>query len=132
MPPPQPTDPISNQLAPGQSVLFHADDAGVPVLMPGGRFPLVRDTDADAPQEFATGYVEVFDLSVPDEKARYNEVINAVAKGTCIICREEVVFSPKTDNYMVFCRWMQRFYAPARSVYQGASRNERGQIVFKS
>lgn len=86
---------------------FHAD----PLVPFRGPVPLVRPDDPQQPEEFHDGKVAVFDLSDRDQLVRYNEIVNQCARGTAVMCKEEVTFSEKSNNYVVFVRWMERFYA---------------------
>ncbi len=76
-----------------------------------GSVPLVSPDDPNQPIEFRDGFVRVFDLSNSDHLKDYNEVVMQIARGAAILCKEEVTFSEKTNNYVVFVRWMGRFYA---------------------
>lgn len=87
---------------------YFAADPGVEFR---GEVPLLPPEAEGQPQEFRDGKVRVFDLSDAQHLADYNEVVNQVARGAAILCKEDVTFSEKTHNFMVFVRWMVRFYA---------------------
>jgi len=87
---------------------YFAADPGVEFR---GQVPLINADDPNQPQEFMDGMARVFNLADPQQAKDYNEVINKVARGIAILCREDVTFSEKTDNYVIYARWMERFYA---------------------
>lgn len=91
--------------------------------------PLTREGEAGL-EEFARGWVGQFDLGKPDQLRQYNEVVNAVAKRTIVLCREEVAFNQVTGSWIVFARWLERYYAMPGQVYQGAYRNAAGQLCY--
>lgn len=122
MQPPQ----LDSRLKP--QVFFHGEDRAVPFL--GNGMPMVRNDDAHQPEEFWRGFIGVFDLGKPDDLTKYNEVVNAIAKGSSILCREEVEFFE--GRYIVFCRWAERYYATPKQVYEGAYRNGQGQLCFST
>jgi hypothetical protein len=115
-----------------ERLFFHGDDRSAPFLTENGQQPLIKDNDPShlQPQEFYRAFVDVFDMSDPEQRTKYTDVVNTIAKGTSVLCREEVM--QHNGKFIIYCRWMQRYYATASQVYEGARRNATtGQVSFR-
>ena len=127
---PQP-DPLLQPLVSQNRPILYPDDPLTP-MMPTyeGRIPLWRQDDIKQPAQFYNGHVDVFDLSIEDDWNAYNQVVNAAAHGQAIICREESNFDTKKGTYIVFVRWMERYYAMVEDDQKRVSTAADASIVY--
>lgn len=112
---------------------FNRDDPLVPFDVPAGSsMPLYRDSDPESqrPQETYDGYAKVFDLAIPEQFQEYNAVLDVVAKGTAVICKQEVNFHE--GRYIIYLHWMERKYATVQQIQSKATRKPNGQISFRN
>jgi hypothetical protein len=92
--------------------LFGVGTGDIPFRLPeGAPIPNLKNDDDQRlqPQEVFDTKAQVFDLSVPADLENYNKIVTLVGDGRAMISKEEVNWSSRRDNYVIFLRWMELF-----------------------
>lgn len=68
-------------------------------------------------------HTEIFDLSVPEQKIAYNEIIDKCAKGLSILRFDTSQFDAEKKTWVVFCQWLDKYGEPPdkRSLFDGTA-----------
>lgn len=79
--------------------------------------PLVKQDDPPQlkPVDVMDAKAQVFDMANATDLTAYNQIIDMVAKQRAAISTEQIQWSEKRDNFIIFMRWLELFIeAPDR------------------
>jgi hypothetical protein len=93
---------------------------GKPVVLPGvdgvpfrGRIPDLKDTDAKQPEIGYETFVEILDLSKPEDLKHYEDIWQLISNQYALLSSEEKHYDPDRKNWRVFIRWALMYtYVP--------------------
>lgn len=103
---------VEGNVAPKQKYRLYGNGGPVPFRRhPGQGLPDLKNNDDPKfrPQQVMDAKVRVFNMGDPDHLADYQRVADMVAKQRAMISKEEITWSEKQDNYVVFLRWVELF-----------------------
>lgn len=85
-----------------------ANDDGAPFR--GKKAPLLRDNEFEKQAErVEDGHVEIFDLSDPEQKKRYEEILDAAINQWYTIYFRDWKYSEKRDTWLVLVEWSEAY-----------------------
>jgi hypothetical protein len=99
---------------------------GVPYRGVPGMF---REGDPQAiqPRQGVETFVDIFDLSKPEDKEEYDRVIQVIANGHGVLSKEDLRYDEQLKNWRVFIRWGLYFaYNPQETKAHGSVRKAGG------
>jgi hypothetical protein len=96
----------------------------------GPTIPDLKSDDPRQPVEVMDGGVKVFNLSIPEELAAYNQIWDLICKGVAFGFNEQITWSEKFQNYVVLVRFAGRFMEMPESLNQRMGLDNHGQLHF--
>ena len=99
---------------------------GMPYYGTPGMFK-AKDPEKMQPRQGMRTHVDIYNLSVPDEKKQYEEVIQIIANGYGMLSKEDLQYDRAEKIWRVYIRWAEVFaYNPQETGKDGTLRETGG------